>query len=193
MFYFNNFVTIINFILNIIFKKFIIFIKLFCTFLFLESMGDDLTYSKGVLLLCFHALQLNKREYIVEFIKKALDKLRNYKPKTASTQCLIANLNFFNIVEKLYARNQAISKQMEEANFTIKAFKTWKGKQLFDGNENENENENEVVPTYGGINIDEDNRLAKELKNIVNMWESCIDNNAVRYHLRFLIFLICLH
>lgn len=140
-----------------------------------------MNYAKGVLLLCFHSIQLSKREFILGFITKALEKLKTFKPKTLTTHTLIANLNFFNIIEKLYARSVAVSQQIEEANFTIKAFRTLKGKQLFDETENEKENDNEVVPTYGGINIDEDNRLAKELKNVINMWEACIEKNQVKY------------
>lgn len=149
-------------------------------FLFVESMNDDLNYARGVLLLCFHALQLSKREFILDFITKALDKLKSFKPKTFDTQSLMANLNFFNLIEKLYARSQAISQQIEEANFTVKAFKALKGKQLFNGMENENEDE--VVPTYGGISIEDDNKLAKELKKIVSMWEACIEKSSVSYH-----------
>jgi hypothetical protein len=99
----------------------------------------------------------------------------NYHPKTFDSQCLLANLNFFKIIEKLCARSQAITKQIDDANFTIKAFKKLKAKPA----EDDLEGEDEVVPTYGGINIEEDGKCAKELRDVLFTWESCLLENVV--------------
>lgn len=141
-----------------------------------ESMDDDLSYAQGVLMLCFNALQLVNREFIADHISKAIVKLKSHKPRTPGNQCLLANLIFFSILEKFYARKKAINKQMDDANFTIKAFKALKSEH----DEVENENKDEIVPTYGGISIEEDSRCAKELKDIVMMWD-CLQKHVVSF------------
>lgn len=142
-----------------------------------ESTGNSYNYGQGVLLLCFHALQFQKREIISDYISKAIEKLKSSKEKSHSSNCLLANLNFFRVLEKLYVRKQAITEQMDDANFTIKAFKTSKGKE-----ENEDlEGKDEIVPTYGGINIEEDNRCANELREVLSMWESCFQKSLVSF------------
>ncbi|XP_011501772.1 PREDICTED: uncharacterized protein LOC105365335 [Ceratosolen solmsi marchali] len=145
------------------------------TLIDLESTNNGLYYAQGVFLLCCHALQFSKRECISDYISKAIQKLINYQPKTPGSQCLLANLNFFNIIEKLCARSQAITKQIDDASFTIKAFKKLKAKPADD----ELENQDEVVPTYGGINIEEDGKCAKELQNVLSAWENCLFKNVI--------------
>ncbi|XP_058806087.1 uncharacterized protein LOC131672704 isoform X2 [Phymastichus coffea] len=140
----------------------------------LESVENSLYYGQGVLLLSFHALQFEKREIISDYILKAIVKLTNSKSKSFSSQCILANLNFFRVLEKLYVRKQAITEQIEDANFTVKAFQTFKSKQE---NEEDSEEKDEIVPTYGGINIEEDNRCANELREVLSIWDSCFQKN----------------
>lgn len=141
-------------------------------------MKNGLHYAQGVLLLCFNALQLRSREFISDCIAKAIEKLKSHKqPKTPASQCLLANLDFFGIVEKLYARSQAVGKQIDDANFTVKAFKAMSGKR----GDDEMEALDEIVPTYGGISIEEDNRCAKELRNVLSVWENVLQKNLVSY------------
>ncbi|OXU23863.1 hypothetical protein TSAR_003681 [Trichomalopsis sarcophagae] len=139
----------------------------------LESTKNDLYYARGVLLLCFHSLQHSKRKYIIEYITKAIKKLNAIKPRKPNIEMLKASLTFFNILEKLYAKRQAITKQMDDANFTVKSFKTLRGKQIDD----EIEEQDEIVPTYGNINIEEDKKCAKELKDVLNTWDNCIQKD----------------
>lgn len=148
--------------------------------MFSESRNNYVNYARGTLLLCLHASQFNKREFISDYISKAIEKLKKYKQKTSSDECLLANLNFFNIMERLYARKQTISKQMKDASFTIKAFKATKGNQITDDIDEESQ---VVVPTYGGINIEEDNKCANDLRDVLNIWERCFQKNIVSFHI----------
>lgn len=120
-------------------------------------------------------MQHNKRKYIIEYITKAIEKLNAIKPRKPNIEILKASLTFFNILEKLYAKRQAITKQMDDANFTVKSFKTLRGKRIDD----EIEEQDEIVPTYGNINIEEDKKCAKELKDVLNTWDNYIQKDLV--------------
>ncbi|XP_014203505.1 uncharacterized protein LOC106635853 [Copidosoma floridanum] len=140
----------------------------------LESKKSVIEFAQGTLLLCFHALQLSSRKSISNYISKAIEKLKKCKKLTSSNQCLLANLSFFSIIEKLFVRGKVIGKQMEDANFTIKAFKTLKGNKA---NTDVGEENEIIVPTFGGISIEEDNKLSNELRDVLNLWESCMLND----------------
>ena len=139
-------------------------------------MGSSLHYAQGVLLFCFHAMQLSKREYILEYINKAIKKIS--KLKTPSAQCILANLSFFSIIEQFYTRSQAIAKQIDEADFTIKEFKKLRGLKI---EELEN-NGVEAIPTYGDISIQGDNKYLRDIRDkCLSIWENCLQKNMVNY------------
>ncbi|KAJ8688375.1 hypothetical protein QAD02_024170 [Eretmocerus hayati] len=139
----------------------------------LECMNNGLIFAQGVLLLCFHALQFQycKRELVTNEIMKAMEILEKQE-ETPGSACLKANLKFFIIIEKLCIRNQAIRQQIDEAKFTIKAFQVFRGKCIG----NETEIEDDITPTYGGIDIEADNKLAKELREVLISWDKCLQD-----------------
>ena len=123
--------------------------------------------------MCFHALQFSKREVISDYISKAINKLTNHKSKSTEDQWLLANLRFFQILEILYKRSQTIEKQMDDANFTIKSFKMLSGK--IDAETEEKDD----LPTFGGINIEVDNKYNTWFRKILTLWENLLENSNV--------------
>ncbi|XP_014227311.1 uncharacterized protein LOC106652711 [Trichogramma pretiosum] len=137
----------------------------------LEIINHPIGYAQGVLLLCFHSMQLISRDYILDYINKALEKLK--KLKTPVAQCMVANLKFFVIIEEFKARTKAICEQMDDASFTVKSFK------IIQGIKNDDlEKQEEIVPTYGGITIEEDNKYSQRMRNCLDLWEMCIQKHS---------------
>ena len=62
-----------------------------------------------------------------------------------------------------YIKSQAIEKQVPNAKFTMKAFKMLNSKLL----NKKAEKQDEIISTVGGIIIDEDDKCAKELCNVL--------------------------
>ncbi|KAI4499040.1 hypothetical protein M0802_005906 [Mischocyttarus mexicanus] len=119
--------------------------------------------ARFVQLFGYHLLHVQEN-YITDIFNNMLCELELYQDKSINILCLKANLQFFIYVNELRTSNECTRKEMDNAEFALKANKL-----------SDNQGTH-VIPAYSKINIKEDLRLMKFLEDSLKTWDEIEPN-----------------
>ncbi|XP_014609651.1 PREDICTED: uncharacterized protein LOC106789708 [Polistes canadensis] len=111
----------------------------------------------------YHLLHI-KENYTSDIFKNTLFELELLKDKSINILCLKANLQFFIYVNELRISNECTRIEMDNAEFALKAPKLSDNQGTY------------IIPAYSKINIKEDLRLMKFLKQSLKTWDEIEPN-----------------